>query len=657
MSVRATNVDERGIEVRLTDLENEIGKYVLKYSSVHYSDLEKRFQISKPTISKNLTNLEEFANSLNCNTKLIRDRQRGIYFQGNTDYISKIFNSDNDWHPVTPKDRRMYIISSLLFQKKVTTISSLVQELFVTQRTIESDLVWIRNFIADNNGKIINDSGTLRLVMSKDYLYAFMIYVFHDYWGDNINQSDDKNVVFPPMLRNFFNEYEAERIFKFVDNFLTKYDFKTTEYEYTSLVIYLLIQYTLFSNNNGIEDSNNIKSDLDSFESETEELSNDFQKQFAHKFTNEQKNFLNNFMILIKSENNKNLSFDNETEIQEIKELIIGDDKKANIYDQKFLDGLSKHISLSIKRISFGMKIINPYTYNFKKSYPVSFEDALNLSEKISHHFKIRFNDDEVALIGMYFASLSDRKGMVTNKVTATVVCNTGIGTSRFLEEKIKQEMSDIIRVKAIKVTHELSDCSIDSDIIISTVPLTDPPKPYVFVSPFLNQEDKKRILDLINKTSSSNDSKQLLKNLINPKLIIFSESKDIDYRSVLLDLSERTFKYGYTDDEIYDSAISREYLSSTAMEGDGIALPHGTTDHIKSPFIGIIKSKNGIKWLGENVHIAFFMGLKGIDANAMKSIYHELNKILENKKIISRLVNSTDIKDFIAKFEEDYFE
>jgi hypothetical protein len=38
-----------------------------------------------------------------------------------------------------------------------------------------------------------------------------MIYVFHDYWGDNINQSDDKNVVFPPILKNFFNEDDAKK--------------------------------------------------------------------------------------------------------------------------------------------------------------------------------------------------------------------------------------------------------------------------------------------------------------------------------------------------------------------------------------------------------------------------------------------------------------
>ncbi|CAJ2234931.1 BglG family transcription antiterminator [Companilactobacillus paralimentarius] len=622
---------------------------------VHYSDLERKFDISKPTISKNLSNIDSFVVSLNKDIHLIRDRKKGIYFSGDDEYLLAILERNTEWHPITPKDRRMFILSSLLFKKNVTTISELVEELFVSQRTIENDLLWVRKFIADNNGKLLNDYGTLRLLMSKDYLYAFMIYVFHDYWGDNINQSDDKNVVFPPILKNFFNEDDAKRIFRFVDYFLMKFEFRTTEYEYTSLVIYLLIQYTLFSNSKDIVKVNNLDNDLDAFERETTILSNEFEKNFNYQFKNNQKNFLNNFMILIKSENNKRLSFDNENEISKIKEIIIGKDKRVNIYDNQFLEGLSKHISLSIKRIRFGMKIINPYTYNFKKSYPVSFEDALQLSEKINKEFNVSFNDDEIALIGMYFASLNDRKGVINKKITATIVCNTGIGTSRFLEGKINQEMSDVISVESIKVTHELSSESINSDIVISTVPLTTVNKPYVFVSPFLTQDDKNKILELVNKVENSDSSQNLLRNLIDPRLIVTVESSDSDYKSALLELTERTIKYGYTDDEIFDSAIIREKLSSTAM--DGMALPHGTTDHIKKPFVGVIKSKRGIYWLGEEVHIAFFMGLKGIDSARMKGIYHELNRIVENKKTINNLINANNTDKFFTYFKEDNFE
>ncbi len=634
--------------MNLTDLEIEISKYILKHQPVHYSDLESRFKISKPTISKSLNNIENYTGTLKSNSILVRDRKDGIYFQNDIDSISNYFEVNSNWHPVTPKDRRMYILASLLFQKRVTTIPNLVQELYVTQRTIENDLVWIRSFIADNNGKLINNSGSLKLSMSKDYLYAFMIYVFHDYWGDNINQSDNKNVIFPPILKHFFNESEAERVFRFVDEFMSKNKLKTTEYEYTSLVIYLIIQYTLFSNTNEIVSIQNESDNFESFETETYELSNSFKSQFNYTFTNEQNNFLNNFMILIKSENDRKLIFDNTSEVNRIKQIIIGHDQKANIYDSKFLEGLSKHISLSMKRIRFGMKVINPYTYNFKKSYPVSFEEALRLSERITQNFGITFNDDEIALIGMYYASLSDRKGVVNRKTTVTIVCNTGIGTSRFLEEKILQEMDDVLKIDSIKVTHELSSEKIDSDIIISTVPLSNPPKPYVLVSPFLTKKDRSKIFSLIDNRNSNH----LLKQLIDPRLVVLMDYDGEDYKSALLALAERATKCGYTDDEIFDSAITREKLSSTALEGT--ALPHGTTDHILKPFIGIIKSKQGIEWLGEKVHVAFFMGLKNMDASTMKSIYHELNKVLEDKKIISKIIDSKDVKNLMKEFEED---
>ncbi|AUI70846.1 PTS sugar transporter subunit IIA [Companilactobacillus alimentarius] len=633
--------------MNISGIEIAISKYILNNEIVHYSDLEEEFQISKPTISKKLTDIDSFLNSSKVDIELIRGRNIGIYFTGNKKYLWELLSSNDEWHPITPKDRRMYILSSLLFRKNITTITNLTQELFVSQRTIENDLLWIRKFIADNNGRLINDSGILKLVMTRDYLYAFMIYVFHDYWGDNINQSDDKNVIFPPILKNFFNENDARRIFQFVDNFLEEHNFKTTEYEYTSLVIYLLIQYTLFSNSVGIIKISNLDTEFENFEEETLELARAFNNKFHYHFKNEQKNYLNNFMILIKSENDRKLSFDNESEISEIKDIIVGHDKSVNIYDGKFLEGLSKHISLSVKRIKFGMKIINPYTSDFKKSYPISFDEALKLFARINKKFNVVFNDDEVALMGMYFASLSERRGVVNKMVTATIVCNTGIGTSRFLEEKIHQEMSDIIMVDGIKVTHELSSEEINSDIIISTVPIRNVNKPYVYVSPFLNQEDKNKILNLIKKINQTKKENDILSKLIDPRLIIFTEEKDSNYKSALLKLIEQTIKYGYSDDELYDSAIIREKLSSTAT--DGMALPHGTTNHIKKPFIGIIKSKQGIDWLGESVHIAFFMGLKGIDATSMKNIYHQLNNIVENKKIISNLINCDDKKKFFT--------
>ncbi len=640
----------------ISDIEIDISKFILNQKSVHYSDLENHFQISKPTISKYLSDIASFVESLDNNFELVRARKNGIYFSGNTEVLNKYFTDKQTWRPITPKDRRMYILSSLIFKKSVTTMNDLTSQLFISRRTLENDLVGVREFIGDNNGRLVNSCGILKLEMPKDYLYAFMIYIFHDYWGENIVQSDDKNVVFPPILKNFFNEDIAKHIFKFIDKFLNVFSFRTSDYEYTSLIIYILIQYTLFSNSSDIVRVKNLSSDNTAFELETEYLANSFQNEFQYSFTNEQKSFLNNFIILIKSENNRKLSFNQLDEISLIKKTIIGKDTKVNIYDNQFLDGLSKHISLAIKRIRFGMKVRNPYTDNFKRSYPIAFDDALELSERINKTFGIKFNDDEITFIGMYFESLSERKSMVTKRITAMIVCNTGIGTSRFLEEKIKNELSDTINVKGIMVAHELSSLKIDSDIIISTIPLMDIDMPYVLVSPFLTSKDKEKIMDLIDCVKKKVISKNIFRKLFCNKLVV-DVGAGLNYQDALKCLSQRADANGYSisKDEIYYSSVDREKLSSTAI--DGVALPHCNVDHIRKPFIGVIKSKAGIDWLGSNVNIAFFMGLRDIDSKSMKIIYHELNKIVENKKTMDKLINSKSSEELISYLEEDNFD
>lgn len=360
--------------------------------------------------------------------------------------------------------------------------------------------------------------------------------------------------------------------------------------------------------------------------------------------------------ILIKSENNRKLSFNQLDEISLIKKTIIGKDTKVNIYDSQFLDGLSKHISLAIKRIRFGMKVRNPYTDNFKRSYPIAFDDALELSERINKTFGIKFNDDEITFMGMYFESLSERKSMVTKRITAMIVCNTGIGTSRFLEEKIKNELSNTINVKGIMVAHELSSLKIDSDIIISTIPLTDIDMPYVLVSPFLTHKDKEKIMGLIDRVNKKIISKNIFRKLFCNKLVV-DVGAGCNYQDALKCLTRRVDVNGYSisKDEIYYSSVDREKLSSTAI--DGVALPHCNVDHIRKPFIGVIKSKSGIDWLGSNVNIAFFMGLRDIDSKSMKIIYHELNKIVENKKTMDKLINSKSSEELISYLEEDNFD
>lgn len=629
----------------ISDLEIDISKYIWNKSTAHYSDLEKNFEISKPTISKYLSNIASYVDSLGINLKLVRDRGKGIYFVGKRADFEKEFVYQDSWNPITPKDRRMYILASLLFEKRTITISELTGKLFVSQRSIENDLAWLRKFLADNNGALINNSGYLRLKMPEDYLYAFMIDVFHNYWGEDLNQSNKNNVILPPILSNFFSKETAERIFRFVDQFLEYYHFRTTEYEYTSLVIYLLIQYTLFSNSSFFLRDRETEYHATPLEHETDCLASSFEEKFQYIFSADQKRFLNNFVILIKLENSESLQFDEDNEIEAIKKLIIGPDTHVNIYDDQFLDGVSKHISMAIKRIKFGMHTVNPYTENFKRSYPLAFEEALELSSKIQQKFDVVFKDNEIAYIGMYFESFSERKGIVGEKVSAAIVCNSGIGTAKFLEEKINQNLHDSVKVKAIYTLHELPKENIATDIIISTVALLNAPKPAVLVTPFLNASDRESILELVSNIKQANLPPTPFKELLRPDLIVFNETGS-DYQAVLKQITTQAVDLKLAKDVIFQAAVKRELLSSTAI--DGIALPHSTTDYVEKPFIGIIKSQAGIDWLGTTIHLAFFMGLKGIDTASLKKIYHQLNKLVENKPLINQLLISDDPQEII---------
>lgn len=604
-----------------------MGQYILSHEKVHYSDLTTEFNISRPTVTKYLNLLSE--SIADTNVKLIRDKTSGIYFEGDTTDLQNVLNEETEYIvPDTPDDRQMFIIARLIFRKNRVTINQLCQQLYVSKRTVESDLTKVRNFIADNGGSLINNNGSLSVVLPEKIKYPFLIDVIHKFWGNKLMTSNHENVIFPPMLNQYFEQSQTKQVFKIVDEFISQHDYKLTDYEYETLVIYLILQLSLSKNSNQNQDSPT------QLETETLELSKKFHHVFHYHLNIEQLTYLNNFIILIKLENRIPIIHNEDfSDLRENIQELLDDD-----FDEQLLEGLYQHLSGALRRYKFGMKASNPYIEQIKRKFPLSFEEALKLVSKLDRKLDTDLSEDEVAFVALHFESHFERKRTPDAPVTAVIVCNTGIGTSRLLEEKINQNMRDQITIERILRSYEVGDSNISEDLIISTVPLENIEKPHVLVSPFLTDRDKqeiKRNIDLIN---SQTEAFGYFLSLFKDNLI-FIEDEKLDYQEAIQKMTTAAIESDLANNDLTKAAINRENISSTAV--DNIALPHADTQFVKQPFIAIMISKKGIKWMNENVKVAFFMGMNDQTSLYIRKIYHYLNEIIEDKERIYELENS----------------
>ncbi|WP_081449324.1 BglG family transcription antiterminator [Clostridium carboxidivorans] len=248
-------------------------------------------------------------------------------------------------------------------------------------------------------------------------------------------------------------------------------------------------------------------------------------------------------------------------------------------------------------------------------SYPETFEAAVKVCKYVEDQFKIKFREDEVSYVCLHFGAALEKmnKGFTTKK-RVIVVCSTGIGTSKLLASKLKNNYEDIEIVDVLSYNEFVSRNTYDIDYVISTVAIKEANVPIIVVNPLINNDDKIKLskifnpkirrneedIDAIMKIISSNCiikdvnklREQLVKHLIgdykektlhiydllNEKLILtqgeFSCAKEaIKYCGKLL-LNNGIVNENYVNSLV--KSIDRKGKNGPYIViSDGIALPH----------------------------------------------------------------------------------
>jgi len=158
--------------------------------------------------------------------------------------------------------------------------------------------------------------------------------------------------------------------------------------------------------------------------------------------------------------------------------------------DFTVLEGLLKHIEPAVYRLERGLDLYNPLTTKIITEYPRLFEAVkAGLGKCFSH---LKFSDGEIAYIVLYFGASSvlyDTK----KEIRLAVICPSGLGSSKMLEQRIKEEV-DGVEVTTLSLGEFKKSDLLDFDLILSTVELTESISKYLLVSPILNDLEIDRI-------------------------------------------------------------------------------------------------------------------------------------------------------------------
>ena len=161
------------------------------------------------------------------------------------------------------------------------------------------------------------------------------------------------------------------------------------------------------------------------------------------------------------------------------------------------LTGLVNHLGPSISRLQMQMDIRNPLLGEMKEKFPELMKLAKICVKDVEKELELTFPESEIAFIAMHLsAALIDNNMLRKLQHRIIVACPTGMGTSRLLASRLRQQYDNLIindLVSTLQLTPDYFAAH-EAEFIVSTVPIPQIPLPVVVVSALLSKEDQQQV-------------------------------------------------------------------------------------------------------------------------------------------------------------------
>jgi len=288
----------------------------------------------------------------------------------------------------------------------------------------------------------------------------------------------------------------------------------------------------------------------------------------------------------------------------------------------------------------------------FIKTRIISRVDTLMVIEAVRKAMMPESDLDEIA----DFLELNNKFALTKNSVNDSkkiiiCACLTGEGTAKALARLIKEKLKPINKIE-IQTMSVLEEYNILENVkktfktkqIIAIVSTIDPRIPFI---PFIYANDiiDGTGIDRLEKYIYLNNnilSKPIVENnilvekLINENTTLI-KSKITTKEEAIEKMTNLLFDQGYVTKDFKESLKKREEMLSTYLMGD-IALPHGDTQHVIEPVIGILTLENPIKWDNDNyVDCILVIAIN----KYLKEEFRKLYKIINNEYFLNKIKKS----------------
>lgn len=323
--------------------------------------------------------------------------------------------------------------------------------------------------------------------------------------------------------------------------------------------------------------------------------------------------------------------------------------------DEELACALFSHLECMFYRVESKMYLVNPILQSLKQEMAYEYEIASYLVSRINSKYGIEAADDEIGYITFHIGTAIERNAQRKKKrISATLVCMSGVGSSQFIAVKLKKYFPDL-EIKKIISSNVVSELKKeDQDFVISTIPLVLADIFVIQISLFMNDEDIRKIQQYVQTREKRQMDDGLdysyLKGFWHEEITILGcdlKSKE----EVMEVLGNRMFREGYVDEGFVASVFEREKLSDTAS-GCLVAIPHAFEGHVLKEGIGLMTLKRPVAWgKDKTAQVVFMLALNANTGTDFQKIFKAVFNLTRNFKDVDKILKATSL----AKIKNQY--
>ena len=302
---------------------------------------------------------------------------------------------------------------------------------------------------------------------------------------------------------------------------------------------------------------------------------------------------------------------------------------------------LARHIVPLSVRLRYHLSMDNPLLHDIKRRFPLGYAMACDCAGILEDAYGTKPSDNELGYIAMAFALAVERKKTDAPKKNILVVCASGHGSARLLEHRYQQEFGPYLNRVITCDAQEVSRMDFSHiDYVFTTVPLPCAvPVPVREVKYFLDDSDIRNVRRILSDSAEPSAALSCFRRgLFFPHLACVSKREALEF------LCGSVEQAGLVPAGFLDLVQQREDVVPTTF-GNNVAMPHPMQPVSDKTSVAVGLLDRPLVWdeAGTTVQAVFLISFSREGGRELDAFFSGLADLFMDERAIKALVRDQD--------------